>query len=559
MAIIATGSKTIIDLSDGKSLSAYLGSNQPRVQINDVNKGTFSPDWTTEAGKLEIEPVVYANQTPINLSDSALKIEWKRKTGSGSESVLESDETVAGNVLTVKANKLTGADGNVLTYIAYVTYKDPETNLPINAVAQIDFALVTTGEHAKTAWISGEQVFKYDANGNATPAQITLTANLQNVTMSQWQYKNKDGAWVAYPNSDNASVRGTSLIVKPTHDVFNGTSATIRIVTSDPNVGDSTSLYKVSDGTDGQPGAAGSSASVVFLTNENMTFAGNASGQVAATTKTCNVVAYTGTTKVQPDVGEITGAPSGKEMTIAKGSPMGNEIPITITVAAGSTLGGAGQQQGELLVPITSPVSTTLKIQWSKVNTGATGQDGKSAVIFALYAPDGEVFQNHQGELTIATQAYIGSQQITSGATYAWSVYSGGKYVTVSGQTGSTLTVKGTDVTGIATYKCTMTYGGQTYTDVITLTDKTDNYQATIESTGGDIFKNTQGESTLTCRLFQNGTEVDTDGAGHTYKWYRMDKNGNAMDSGAVFKTGKSIDVNGDDVDVKTTFVCEVE
>lgn len=555
MAIIATGSKTIIDLSDGKSLSAYLGSNQPRVQINDVNNGTFSPDWTTAAGKLVIEPVVYANQTRIELSDKNLSIVWKRKTGSGSASNLEAGETVAGNILTVTANKLTGAAGNVLTYITEVTYTDPETNLPINAVAQIDFALVTTGEHAKTAWISGEQVFKYDAKGNATPAQITLTANLQNVTMSQWQYKKSDGAWAAYPTtSDNASVTGTSLIVKPTHAVFNGTSATIRIVTSDPNVGDSTSLYKVSDGTDG---ATGSSAPVVFLTNENMTFAGNANGQVAATTKTCNVVAYTGTTKVQPGVGDITGAPIG--MTITKGSPVGNEIPITITVAAGSTLGGAGQQQGELLVPITSPVSTTLKIQWSKVNTGATGQDGKSAVIFALYAPNGEVFQNHQGELTIATQAYIGSQQITSGATYAWSVYSGGKYVTVSDQTGDTLTVKGADVTGIATYKCTMTYGGQTYTDVITLTDKTDNYQATIESTGGDIFKNTQGTSTLTCRLFQNGVEVDTDGKGHTYKWYRMDKDGNAIGDGAVFRTGKSIEVDGDDVDVKTTFVCEVE
>lgn len=565
MAIIATGSKTIIDLSDGKSLSAYLGSNQPRVQINDVNKGTFSPDWTTDAGKLVIEPVVYANQTRIELSDKNLSIVWKRKTGSGSASNLETGETVSDNILTVTANKLTGAAGNVLTYITEVKYTDPETDLPINAVAQIDFALVTTGEHAKTAWISGEQVFKYDANGNATPAQITLTANLQNVTMSQWQYKKDDGSWAAYPTtSDNASISGTSLIVKPTHAVFNGTSATIRIVTSDPNVGDSTSLYKVSDGTDGQPGAAGSSASVVFLTNENITFAGNASGQVAATTKTCNVVAYTGTTKVQPKVGEITGAPTGSGMTITTGSPVGNEIPITITVAAGSMLGGSGQQQGELLVPITSPVSTTLKIQWSKVNTGATGQDGKSAVIFALYAPDGEVFQNHQGELTIATQAYIGSQQITSGATYAWSVYSGGKYEPVKDQTGkdqtgSTLTVKGTDVTGIATYKCTMTYGGQTYTDVITLTDKTDNYQATIESTGGDIFKNTQGTSTLICRLFQNGTEVDTDGAGHTYKWYRMDKDGNAMNSGAVFYTGKSVNIDGNDVDVKTTFVCEVE
>ena len=54
MAIIATGSKTIIDLSDGKSLSAYLGSNQPRMQIYDTNAATYSPDWTTTPGKLVI-------------------------------------------------------------------------------------------------------------------------------------------------------------------------------------------------------------------------------------------------------------------------------------------------------------------------------------------------------------------------------------------------------------------------------------------------------------------------------------------------------------------------
>ena len=56
----------------------------------------------------------------------------------------------------------------------------------------------------------------------------------------------------------------------------------------------------------------------------------------------------------------------------------------------------------------------------------------------------------------------------------------------------------------------------------------------------------------------QNGQEVDTDGSAHTYKWYRRDKDGNAMDSGGVFATGKSIAIDGDDVDVKTTFICEV-
>ena len=555
MPIIATGSQTIIDLSDGKSLSVYLGANQPRTQILDVNAGTYSPDWSTTAGKLVITPVVYANQTAIELTDKALAITWKRKEGSASEAALGSGETVSGNVLTVSANKI-GSTG-LLTYLAYVTYTDPDTGLPINAVSEISFAQVQTGQNAKNAWISGEQVFKYTASGAVSPAQIALTANLQNVTMVKWQYKNSEGAWTDYPTtSDNASITGTTLIVKPTHAIFVGSVATLRILTSDGSIGDTTSVYKVQDGANGGTGAAGQNARIAFLTNENVTFAGDKSGQVAATTVTCNVVAYNGATKVTPTVGTITGAPTG--MTVTKGSATNNEIPITLTIAAGATLGGAGQLSGVLNVPVTAPVSTTLQIRWSKVNTGATGATGASAVTFTIYAPNGTVFVNGSGTLTIATQAYQGSTAITSGATYAWKKYIDGSWSAISGQTGSSLTVAGSTVTGMASFQCVMTYGGKTYQDVITLTDKTDNYQATIDSTGGNIFKNTVGSSTLTCRLWQNGQEVDVDGSGHTYAWTRMDKDGNALDEDGAWKTGKSITVTGADVDVKTTFVCEV-
>ena len=552
MPIIATGSQTIVDLSDGKSLSAYLGANQPRTQIFDVNSETYSPDWSTTAGKLVITPVVYANQTPIELTNSALSITWKRKDGSSSEAGLTAEETVSNNVLTVSANKI-GSSG-LLTYLAYVTYTDADTGLPINAVAEISFAQVQTGQNAKNAWISGEQVFKYTAAGAVSPAQISLTANLQNVTMNKWQYRNAEGVWTDYPTtSDNASITGTTLIVKPTHAIFVGSVATLRILTSDENIGDSTSVYKVQDGG---TGAAGQNACIVFLSNENVTFAGDRNGQVAATTVTCNVVAYNGTAKVTPTVGTITGAPTG--MTVTKGTAADSEIPITLTIAAGSTLGGAGQLSGTLSVPVTSPVSTTLQIRWSKVNTGLTGAAGASAVTFTIYAPDGTVFVNGAGTLTIATQAYQGSTAITSGATYVWQKYSGGSWSTISDQTGNSLEVEGSTVTGTASFRCVMTYGGKTYQDVITLIDKTDNYQATIDSTGGNIFKNTIGSSTLTCRLWQAGQEVDVDGSAHTYTWTRMDKDGNALDTERAWKTGKSIQVTGDDVDVKTTFVCEV-
>lgn len=603
MAIIATGSKTIIDLSDGKSLSCYLGANQPRTQIHDVNNSAYSPDWTTTAGKLVITPVVYANQTAIALNNTALTITYKRKEGSGSETALAAGETVSGNILTVNQNKLASITSGLLTYIAYVAYADPDTGLTINATADISFALISTGENAKSAWISGEQVFKYTSAGAVSPAQITLTANLQNVTMGKWQYKNSSGAWTDYPTtSDNASITGTTLIVKPTHSIWVGESATLRITTSDESIGDTTSIYKVTDGT---AGGAGKDASTVFLTNENITFAANKDGKVASTTKTCKVVAYTGTTKVTPVVGTPTGMPTG--MSVTAGTASSNEVPLTITITANATLGGAGQLNGVVNIPITSPVSTTLQIQWSKVNTGATGAAGANAVVFTVYAPNGTTFVNQNGTLPLNVQAYDGNTAISSGATYQWAKYASGAWTNISGATSNTYTVNGSDIASTGTFRCTMTYGGKTYQDVITLVDKTDNYQADIDSTAGDIFKNTVGQTCLICRLWQNGQEVDplksttysttapsspatgafyyqiqSSGAttklmrysgsawadvtsNATYKheknytWYRRDKDGNPLDGGEAFATGKVIYVDGDDVDTKTVFVCEVE
>ena len=556
MAIIATGSKTIIDLSDGKSLSVYLGSNQPRTQILDVNTNAYAPDWTTTAGKLVITPVIYANQTAIALTNTALAITWKRKEGSSSESALTTGESVSGNILTVNTNKLSSITSGLLTYIAYVTYTDPDNGMAINATADITFAMVKTGQNAKSAWISGEQVFKYTAAGAVSPAQITLSANLQNVSMGKWQYKNSSGTWTDYPTtSDNASITGTTLIVKPTHGIFVGEVATLRITTSDSNIGDTTSIYKVSDGAAGATGGTGAAAVVAFLTNENITFAANSSGQVAATTVTCNVVAYKGTSKVTPTVGTISGAPTG--MTVTKGSATSNEIPITITISANATLGGSGQQQGKLSVPITSPVNTTLTINWSKVNTGATGSAGQNAVVFSIVAPEGTVFSNGEGSLTLEAKGYNGASIIQSGVTYAWSRYTSGEWQTIAGGTSKTLTVEGSTVQSMASFKCQMTYNNKAYEDYVTLIDKTDNYQVEIISSGGDVFKNTVGTTQLLCVVYQNGQMVDEDGTQFTYLWGRFGANGEMLDDG-YFATGKIIEVNGDHVDGKTTFICEV-
>lgn len=87
-----------------------------------------------------VSPVVYANQTAIALNDPALTITWKRREGSGSEAALTASEVVSGNVLTVSANKMAAVTSGLLTYIAYIAYTDPDTDLIINATTDISFA-----------------------------------------------------------------------------------------------------------------------------------------------------------------------------------------------------------------------------------------------------------------------------------------------------------------------------------------------------------------------------------------------------------------------------------
>lgn len=108
--------------------------------------------------------------------------------------------------------------------------------------------------------------------------------------------------------------------------------------------------------------------------------------------------------------------------------------------------------------------------------------------------------------------------------------------------------IKDTD-TGSNTYnKC--------FEDSVTFIDQTDPIQVSIVSTGGDVFKNGVGSTTLTARVFQAGTEIDTGGTKYTYTWNVFDKNGDlaTFNGGASTKTGKTITVGDSDVNVKATF-----
>ena len=129
--------------------------------------------------------------------------------------------------------------------------------------------------------------------------------------------------------------------------------------------------------------------------------------------------------------------------------------------------------------------------------------------------------------------------------------------------------VRGTD-----SYKCSIldtdatsdTFNISYDTEAVSILDVTDPYQAVIESTAGSYFKNDTGSTTLICRVYQNGEEIDGTGVSLTYTWTKTDKDGTAVAftptavaHGSIVTTKKkAISVSHDDVTVKATYFCSV-
>ena len=599
--VLTSSQQTFVDITDQRKLSAYITSNLPKTQSEDPNvlPHTYAPSWATT--NLVLTPVVFLDQTSIALNASGLTIQWKRKDGTAAETALTTGESVSGGILTVSQNKLSASSSGMITYICYISYYDSETRNTVNISADITYTLVKNAENAKLAYVTADTyVFKYDSTSALVGAtQATLTAQVQGVSITKWQYKNSSGNWADYPTtSDNTNITSGTLVVKPAHAVFTNNVAQIKLVTSDADVYDTITIAKLYDGAQGDPGTPGSAGAgglSVILSNEAQTIPCTSAGAVvAATNVTIPFTAYVGIEQKAATctVGTLPSGVTVKSNTAATASAAGS---VVLTFAKNATLGGASVLTGT--IPLTFSVSgqsVTKNFAWTKANAGTSGE---SAVVFSVYAPNGTIVQNQSGSLTLATSAYVGATAI-SNATYQWAKYAGGSWTNISGATGSTLTVNGSDIVNIQSYRCTMTYNSKSYVDVITVEDKSDPYVSEMLSIGGFTVKNNLGGLVPYVIVRTNQHEVDPlmgnisetapanpssgdfwyqmDHTGHavtlkkysgsawaaatetqelTYTWYAQDKDGNPV---TFDKTGKVIYLSAAEIDSILTLQCDV-
>ena len=604
MATVLTSSQqTFVDITDQRKLSAYITSNLPKTQSEDPNvlPHTYAPSWATT--NLKLTPVIFLDQTNLALDASGLTITWKRKDGTSAESSLTTGESVSKGILTVNKNMLASSSSGMITYICYISYYDSETKNTVNISADITYTLVKNAENARLAYVTSDTyVFKYNTSSSLVGAsQATLTAQIQGVSISKWQYKNSSGVWADYPTtSDNSNITSGTLVVKPAHAVFVNNVAQIKLVTDDADVYDTVTITKMYDGAKGEQGASGTAGTgglSVILGNEAQTIACTSAGAVA--TELSITIPFTGfvgitQTACTCTVGTLPSGITVKTNTAATATAAGN---LVLTVSANSTLGGSAILNGTIDLTFTiSGKSVVKKFGWTKSMKGSSGSNGVNAVVFSIYAPNGTIVQNQSGTLTLATAAYSGTTAITG--TYQWAKYANGTWTNISGATSATLSVSGADIVNIQSYRCTMTYNSKTYVDVITVEDKSDPYVSEMLSIGGFTVKNNLGGVVPYVIVRTNQKEVDPllgpisetapsspssgdfwykidhdnqtvtlmDYAGSawnecpeeqslTYTWYMQDKDGNTVEFG---KTGKVIYLSAADIVRLVTLQCDV-
>lgn len=466
MAILTSSQLTFVDITDQRQLSAYLTSNKTTVQIYDTDNQTYSPSWAS--ANLIITPQVFLDQASVALDDKNLTITWKKKDGNGNEVTLSTTgESVTGNILTVTTNKLGNTTSDMLTYICYVKYHDAETAQDVNVTTQLTYTLIRTAEKTKSCSISGAQIFKYDKDNQITgDTQITLTAILQNVTVSKWQYCNASGNFVDYPTTpENTNINSGTLVVKYTHTVFNSNVAKIKLVTSDADVYDVISITKVYDGPTGGQGDAGKDSYTIYLTNESHTFPGTTDAAVASNTTTL-VYAYKGTTEQTVKINKVdnvtamttqtnTGV-TGLQFKVSSTSAVQHP---TITFYALETL---TIQSGTIPINMTvDGVTFTKNFSWSVARTGSGACSiSLSASSQIFKSSDGVSFSPDSISITPTLQNLTASN-----CAWAYSVNGGGSYTNITSTTASTTAPYISDNTNKIV---TVPNGCTLFTDVIT-------------------------------------------------------------------------------------------
>lgn len=223
MAIISRGQITIVDLTDGKSINLYLGSNVATTQIFNKENSSYVPNWTVSPF-LVVTPEVYVTGVGTNQVSSLKGVPIWKINGSTTLSTYGAvAATTAPYALTIKNNM---TSSNQLQIECEVTYVDPDTTAETKAKASISFTKTTNAGQLICAIAYAPQgtVFKNGASSTLKAhCDMWRGSVIDNTNVTYKWYKLGSGTWSEITSANAAGVTGftTNEITIPESAVLN--------------------------------------------------------------------------------------------------------------------------------------------------------------------------------------------------------------------------------------------------------------------------------------------------------------------------------------------------
>lgn len=147
-SIVASGQITIVDLNDAQSLTSYITTTSPRIQIYDSYHNTYTPDWSVTATNAVLVPNLYLTGSNSPIIGNAKSVAWTVDgvaitSGSGGYTIAASNAanpyqlTIASNVLSTSNTQN--------TYTCTIVWTDPNFNVDVTSICTFDFSLAQNG------------------------------------------------------------------------------------------------------------------------------------------------------------------------------------------------------------------------------------------------------------------------------------------------------------------------------------------------------------------------------------------------------------------------------
>lgn len=462
--------------------------------------------------------------------------------------------------------------------------------------------------------------WKRDANNglvNLTPSSVTFNAYIRtggNLIKAGYAgrfkiYETTDGTEYTLVNSATSSTDETSKTYTPSSNLVLGIRAVLFAAGGFNKELDDQTVLITQDGATGATGQNGNNGITMYLSNYSdvipCTTAKKASAQ-----KDISIPfsAYQGITRV-PVTATVGTLPTGVTVQSNTAGTATSAGLLVLRVAKDATfMSDVNVLTGDITITLTATIkdantgassttSTDQKYTWTK---NVQASNGTSAVILQLYSEDGGTVSTVKPTTTIKTLLTSGTSTVTPSAV-TWAKFSGTGYTTIDREKGTSIVINASDVEDQMWLRCQATYSSKTYTAYYTIDDVTDPYTAYTFATV-EQFKNSQGFGAIYTRVYQNGVEVDpikstvftntaptgassgdfyyhlnttnktcilkkyngtswadaTEKDTLTYKYYRLDNSGNAIDTTSAYKDTRCFYIDPSMINGRMQFICDV-